>query len=584
MRLGFRNLAGLMVLVGTLALLLAGCGGSTTAAGPKPLPDAQQIFHPLDSGAAAGDYVTMDPAQVQFGADYDKAQLFFPPLVTLSDDLKVIPYAAKSYEPDTTGKIWTFHLNSGMKWSDGVPIDANTFAYSIDRVGNPCTASGVENYISLIVDADNFNGETCGADGKTITGSIKTLIGSSLIVKDPLTLEIHIQSPAVYFLSAMTYTTAYAVPKQLIDKYGNDKWTDHLVDNGGFGGGLFKLTVWDHAGHFSFVRNDSFWGTKSVIKEVDYTLYKDSGTEWNDYKAGKGDVGVPSPATENPIAKTLPGYLDIPSLTILGLWPNWTKAPFNGAKTDGAGDPTLGVAVRQAFSVAFDRSALASQVYKGTAIPTIHLCIKGLPCYNKDVKDPEGRTEPSAFSADVAKAQSLIAPYLSSVCGGSYSGCPAFQLTIASNRPTQVLLGAYLLDQWGKAFPGWKITLNQVTRATQVKQGDQWTVSYWGWGADYPDGQDFLSLLMHKGAGYNQGKVDLPAADALEDQADVNTNDAQRQQQYQQAEQLLITAGAQWAYGQSDNIFVIRPAAHGWHPDNSLETSLPVWATFYMTA
>ena len=43
----------------------------------------------------------------------------------------------------------------------------------------------------------------------------------------------------------MSYPTFWGVPKQLIDKYGQTKWTSHLADGTGFGGNLYKLTKWD---------------------------------------------------------------------------------------------------------------------------------------------------------------------------------------------------------------------------------------------------------------------------------------------------------------------------------------------------
>ena len=51
--------SGLMVLVGVVAILIAGCGTSTSSA--APLPDSQQIFRfPLNANSV--DIKTMDPA------------------------------------------------------------------------------------------------------------------------------------------------------------------------------------------------------------------------------------------------------------------------------------------------------------------------------------------------------------------------------------------------------------------------------------------------------------------------------------------------------------------------------------------
>ncbi len=79
MRLGTRKLsvAGLVVIIGTLAMLLSACGSTSSGSGQQASKD-KQIFKPLSSGANAGDIDTFDPGQIQFGFDYDKAQMIYP--------------------------------------------------------------------------------------------------------------------------------------------------------------------------------------------------------------------------------------------------------------------------------------------------------------------------------------------------------------------------------------------------------------------------------------------------------------------------------------------------------------------------
>src|SRR5262245_31208214 len=257
MRLGSstRSIAGLVVIIGSLAMLLSACG-STSSTDNTPASKDKQIFKPLDAGANAGDLDTFDPGQIQFGFDYDKAQMIYPALITLTDDLKPIDWAAKSHEISSDGLTYTFHLNSGMKWSDGTAIDADTFAFSINRSLDPCFASGVSYYNLNIKGATDYNGKTCDADTtstdayKGLDKTAKTaLLGKSIVVSDPQTLKVTIEAPAAYFLSEMTYPTFWGVPQQLIAKYGQTTWPDHMADGSGLGGNVYKLTKWDKAGH-----------------------------------------------------------------------------------------------------------------------------------------------------------------------------------------------------------------------------------------------------------------------------------------------------------------------------------------------
>ena len=215
-----RWLRGVFAVVGLLcAVSLAGCGLPWPFPQPTPdpkLPDAQQILRPLESGPNAGDVDTLDPAQIQFTFDYGVAQLIFPQLVTLDDKQQPVDWAAESHTISADGLTYTFHLHHGMTWSDGTPIDATTFAYSINRTLDPCTGTYTATYLYDFAGAEAFNNSACPA------GAIKstaTLIGSTIQTPDPLTLRLTLGHPAGYFLSALTYPTSYAVPRALIEKY-----------------------------------------------------------------------------------------------------------------------------------------------------------------------------------------------------------------------------------------------------------------------------------------------------------------------------------------------------------------------------
>jgi peptide/nickel transport system substrate-binding protein/oligopeptide transport system substrate-binding protein len=575
MRLGSRKLsiAGLVVIVGTLAMLLSACGGASSS-GTQQAPKDKQIFKPLDSGANAGDIDNIDPAQIQFGWDYEKAVMLYPQLVTLTDDLKVVDSAASSHEVSSDGLTYTFHLHSGMQWSDGTPIDANSFAYSINRALDPCIASGVAYYLYNIKGATDFNDSkncTAGADGLTTTG---TLIGKSIVVADPQTLKLTIEAPAAYFLAAVTYPTYFDVPKQLIDKFGQAKWVDHLVDNGGLGGSVYKMTRWDHAGHLEFTANDKFsWGKQAIIQHVNYTLYKDVNTLWADYKSGQGDLGY-FPAAEINTAKGLKNstYHESGELAIDYLRVNWATAPFDDVR------------VRNAFSLAIDRKAIATNVYKGLRFATINMNVKGLPAYNPDLKNAAGDSGDKALTANVAKAQELAKAYATDKCGGDMSKCTAVVYTYANGSSTQLLLAQVLQQEWQTAFPGWPITLSGIDRSQELKTFSKLQLGWDGWGADYPDPQDFLSLLWTKAAQYNQSSVNVPEADALCDKADINPDQTARYQQYQQAEQDWVNQGAFMAYGQRVYTSVTRNSIAGMNVNASGYYSLSNWETSYVKA
>src|SRR5262249_26393274 len=129
----------------------------------------------------------------------------------------------------------------------------------------------------------------------------------------------------------------------------------------------------------------------------------------------------------------------------------------------------------------------------------------------------------------------------------------------------------------------WNITINAIARAQQIKQGHTLQFNTGGWLADYPEPQDFLTLLWMKTAAYNYGYADVPAADALLVKADSTLDDATRLPLYQQAEEAVVVAGAFIAWcrvrGQSPG----RPFVGDWHYNPSQSPALSTWEKVAIT-
>jgi peptide/nickel transport system substrate-binding protein/oligopeptide transport system substrate-binding protein len=561
MRLGIRkaSLAGVLML---LLTLLAACG-TNNGGGTTKAPDDKQILKRY-LVAASADVKQLDPARVTDFYSYFPIYLTFPALVSLDDQLQVTPWAADGMPTvSADGKTYTFKVKQGMKWSDGTPIDANVFAYSINRALNPCTKSLVAGYLYPIANAAAFNGETCNADGKTAKGAISTLIGTSITATDAQTLVITLAAPAAYFLEAMTYPTSFAVPQQIIDKYDLSTWTDHLADNGGFGGNLFKISLWDHKGQLHLTRNDSFWGTKPTLKEVDFTVYKSTDTEYADYSTGHLDVGSP-PSAQYAAAKSKQGFHEAPVLDIGYIQPDFKKAPFDDVR------------VRQAFSLALDRDSIANKVLAGIDVPTYHIVPKGMPGYDDSLTGPNGVT---SLSGDPTQATSLMQAYAKDKCGGDLTKCAPVTYTVSNDTDT-VKEATAELAMWQAAFPGYPIKLATTdfnTLLDQAYSANPPQVFAIGWIADYPDPQDWLTLQFGPGATNNTGNVHIPAADALMTQADANLDPTTRFSQYNQAEQLLVNQGAWISVTQGKTIYLTAKYVHNYSVTSLGYPTLQTW-------
>jgi oligopeptide transport system substrate-binding protein len=571
MRLGIRkaSLAGVLALVGSLAMLLAGCqtGGTNTG----PLPDSKQIVH---LSLPVGDIKSLDPANATDLYSGRVIQAVYPGLVVLDKNLTAIPWAAESLPTvSADGLTWTFKVKSGLKWSDGTPITAETYAFSINRALDPCNAFNASYYLYAIKDAVTFNtGETCDTATNTIKGKIQTLVGDSINTPDAQTLVITLEQPATYFLYAMTYPTSWAVPEQLVKQYGN-KFTEHMADGAGLGGDLFKVTKWDHAGHLVIQRNDAFWGDKPKVREIDFSMFKDATTNYNAFLAGQIDVGS-APTSQFAQAKTHAGFHQIGVQDIAYYAMNWTIKPFDDVR------------MRQAFAIALDKQAIANNVLHGTVQATNHIVPDGMPGYNPDLKGPDGTT---SLTGNPTMANQLATAYATETkCGTAtdFSKCPKVTLTIPSGSTDRANTAAAAQQMWLKAMPNYPISINQVDFNTLLQNLSVNKVQFWaiGWIEDYPDPQDWLTTNLACDSAYNSGLACDKQADALMKQADANPDLKGRLVQYQQAEQILVTQVGWLPLDQATTWWEVKPYLQNFTLTAGGLTPKESWQTMFVTA
>jgi peptide/nickel transport system substrate-binding protein len=61
-------------------------------------------------------------------------RIVYDPLVRWSPDYKILPNLATKWEVSDDGKVYTFHLVKGVRWSDGEPFTADDILFYIDDI------------------------------------------------------------------------------------------------------------------------------------------------------------------------------------------------------------------------------------------------------------------------------------------------------------------------------------------------------------------------------------------------------------------------------------------------------------------
>jgi oligopeptide transport system substrate-binding protein len=515
-------------LICLLSIPLVACGGSSPInSGTTRAPANQQIYITPLSGIS--DIPTFDPGLATDNNSITAIQMIFTGLVQLDDKLQVKDQLAASHSVAADGTTWTFKLRPNLKFSDGSSLTSTDVAYSIDRALDPALKSASSPaYLSLILDAD-----------KRLNGKIKSLIGDSLITPDAQTVIIKTSKKTAYFLDALTYPCAYVVEKSMIARYGNN-FADHLADGVG-GAGPFKVSKYIHGKEIDFVPNAYYYGPKPQLRKVVFPFYKQADTAYSAYLADQVDAaGVPSAQMAQARALPTGQFHQIPQLWTTYYTMNYLVKPFDNIK------------MRQAFALAINKDEIVQDIYKGTAIATNHIVPQGMPGYFPALTGPDGV---KGTSGDASLARQLFQQGLQEE-GLTTATLPPISITYASGGGADYRNELAAVQQMWQNALGVSVKINDVDRTTLVNDifstnNNAKGLQMWayGWLADYPDPQDWLTLQFDNGSpnnsmNYGQNKSsDASAQQQIQqamEQADIDQNQVARLQQYNQAEQQLI--------------------------------------------
>ncbi|GHO80961.1 ABC transporter substrate-binding protein [Ktedonobacter sp. SOSP1-85] len=561
----------LPLFMGILMLFVAACGGgNNTPTSSGKAPDDQQILVKPVEGRS--ELQTFDPALATESAAINAINMVFTGLVELDDKLQVQDQLAASHSLAADGVTWTFKLKPGLKFSDGTPLTSADVAYSLDRALTPDLKSPVSPvYLGLLKDAD-----------KRFSGAVPSLINDSILTPDSQTVVLIAKSKAAYFLQILTYQTSFVVEKSMIQKYGNN-FATHLSEGIG-GDGPFKVASYTPNKDIEFVPNPNYYGPKPKLKKVVMVFYKQADTVYRAYQANQVDSSSVS-STEIASAKQLPNgqYHSIPQLDVEYFTMNYLVKPFDNLK------------IRQAFALSIDKDAIAHNVFKDAAIPSNHIVPQGMPGYNENLTATHGVTSTKG-NAELAKQ--LFA-----------EGLKDENLTVSTFPQITFTVSTLGLTDWRNMFAAvqqmWQKNLGVTVKiqdedfnkllddrnstVNNPKGMQMWALD---WSSDYPDPQDWLTLIFDKGSpknAFNYGQNSTPLAteqqanQLLMEQADVNADQQARLKQYNQAEQALIDDVAWIPVYQSISTLVRKPCVIGVVDNAQGFTPPDDWTNIYIS-
>jgi oligopeptide transport system substrate-binding protein len=441
---------------------------------------------------------TLDPQKTSTVYEDHILRDMYEGLMIYDAAARIVPGAAASHEVSADGRTYRFTLREGARWSNGDPVRAGDFVYSLRRIMNPATGAKYANILYPIANAERINKGQVGVKLEDL--GVKAV--------DDRTLEITLERPTPYFLELLTHQTGFPVHPPSVEKHGMAfTRPENAVSNG-----AYVLKEWVPNSHLRLEKNKAFHDAANVrIDNVVYYPNKDLGAAARRFMAGELHSTSDMPSDQVKFLRERLGD-QVKISPRLGTWylpVNTAKAPFNDAR------------VRQALSMAIDREFIADTIWNGAFLPAYSFVPPGMASYPEpayaDWKDlsPIDREER-------AKALLKEAGYGP---GGKPLKVEIRYNTSDNNRNTVVAIG----DMWKQIGVETSfINTDAKTHFAHMRDGGDFDVARAGWIGDYSDAQNFLFLLQSDNTGFNYARYKNPAFDALMRKSDAETDAAKR--------------------------------------------------------
>ncbi len=453
---------------------------------------------------------TLDAHRCQEVACGNVLRDLYEGLVTEDAAGRLIPGTAARWQVSADGRVWTFHLRDGLRWSNGEALTAPDIVASFRRAFAPQTAAPFAEQFDAVLNAADVQSGQVAPD--------------RLGIDAPDAGTIRIRTSRQVFLPALlTLPIAFPVYLPAVTQYGNQHTRPgHLVSNG-----AYRLVAWTPQANLTVERNPRFHDAAHVrIARVRFHVTEDAAAELQRFAAGDLQITETAPPQPLPaLRKRFGRQLRIaPYIGAFWLGMNIARPPLKD-------NPRL----REALSLAVDRDRLTRYITGFGETPAYGIVPPGIPGYDAakihwadwDQARREARAKALYRAAGYSEANPLTLELRYN------TSTPHRRLTLAVASMWRDTLGVRVRlrnEEW-KVF-----VQNRKQRAiTQVFRG--------GWIGDVADARNFLGAFADDGA-LNWPGYDDARYRALFENADAARTEAARNAWLRAAETRLLHAHA----------------------------------------
>jgi oligopeptide transport system substrate-binding protein len=537
------------IAAGAVATSRLGIGSASAAVGRFQEDEIEQgvtINVPFDP---FGQEVTLDPHQtVNWGPFWVVFPNVWGGLVRYDANAKVQLDLAESYTVSDDGRVYTFKIRPDAKYASGNQVVADDFIESWKRALNPDRASPMRQFMAPIKGYGDYLKKESDEIG--------------IRAVDAFTVEITLARPFNYFLSYMAAFVWSVIDPAVLEAEGE---TNFVTKDAGTG--PWRFTEFDASTQFTMEPNPNYYGgnSPSITKIVwPFVSGPDAHTTaLNMYKqdqAVSADVPLSlksavegDPELSQQLVKIQP-YGSTQSIAM-----DFNQEPFNDVR------------VRRAVAMAVDRSAWANEIWEGTWAPS--------SVFTPPVVTTTSNYEPPAgLDFNVDEARNLLKD------AGFENGEglpeiiyyePAEDSEDDKNRWKALLdmikdnIGMEITHDTSK-------TREQISAIQSDNGGRQFDIVWW-WNvtetphlltdvflstSNYMEGVFNWNPDLEPSGDYDPG-ADSQAFDDLVKKADVEKDEATRNDLYKQAEELALKNAVYAPLGNWIQMYVQKPWLQG---------------------
>ena len=481
-----------------VCITLWSCGGQA---------DSGSSLSTLHRGLAS-DPESLDPHKARSTQAADVLRDIGEGLLGYTETGELVPAAAASWTISEDGLSYTFQLRPEARWSNGDPVTAEHFAFSLRRLVDPSTAAFYAQALDGIVSASEIvSGDLPAAD-----------LGVAAV--DNLTLQISLKQPTPYLLGLLTHPSTFPVhPGSVAEHGGAFSRAGNLLSNG-----AYVLASWEPGSVLELVRNDHYWNNgQTAIDAVHHHVLPQEVTEFNRYRAGELHLtgGVP-PDNFKQIREELADELHIsPYLGVYYYGYNLTKPPFKDS-------PEL----RQALSMAIDREVLVEKIIERGEAPAYSWVPPGVDNY-----------DPRRFNyAELTQEErNTRARQLYHEAG--YSSEHPLNVELRYNTSdTQQRIALAVQSMWRDVLGVNTTVINEEFQVllANMREREITQVFRSSWIGDYNDAHTFLNILQI-GNPSNMPGYESETFDSLMQRAANQVEPGKRRLYLEEAERVLLT-------------------------------------------